>query len=244
MNPVVSSAMVYYERLWRSVCFTTCLAGFATGCATVPATVFGVATVFALIATFASFVLLEDHLPVPTRTERARRVVHSAAGAGACAGAFVGVAVVLQGTAFAVAFLLVATSPYALRAWSSWCRPSMSSLDVSWASVATAMACAGGDHQLVPTVPRIDELTDRQLCAAWQQSCSALDAATSAQTTARVVQERAVYVEELARRYPVGVTAWLIAGPVAVPDPLALITQSYATSHCIDWNLLIPGQDQ
>jgi hypothetical protein len=244
MNPVVNSAMASYERLWRGVCLTVCLIGVAVGCATVPATVFGLATVFALIASFATFVLSEDQLPVPTRRERAGRIVHSAAVAGGCAGAFVGVAVVLQGTAFAVLFLLVATSPYAVRAWSSRCRPTLPSLDVSWASVATAMACAGGDYQLVPTVPRIDELTDRELCAAWQQSCSALDAATSAQTTARVVRERAVYVEELARRYPVGVTAWLIAGPVAVPDPLAYLNQSHSTSPGIDWNLLIPGQDQ
>lgn len=234
--------MTRYERLWLGVCVTVCAIGIWIACAVVPGACLGLVGVAAVMGAFVTFVVLEDAESGPTHTHRGQAMATNAAVAGASVGAFVGFVVVLEGAAFVLALVLAASSPAALRGGWSLCRGAISSPNFRWASLVTGMAYAGADYAAA-VVPRLDELTDEQLCEAWRQTCDALAAAPSAPATSRIVRERADYVEELTRRSPMGVTAWLVAGPVAVRDPLRFITQSYETNNSIDWNLLIPGQD-
>jgi hypothetical protein len=69
------------------------------------------------------------------------------------------------------------------------------------------------------TGPRQAWLTDAELCQAWRASFAALLAATGPADRARVVSLRQDYLDELLRRHPEPVRAWLETGPRAAGGP-------------------------
>lgn len=66
-------------------------------------------------------------------------------------------------------------------------------------------------------------LSDEELCLAWRRSFQLLAAAPSAQARLTVVEERQRYLDELYRRSPEGVAAWLAAGARASGNPLPYV---------------------
>ena len=62
-------------------------------------------------------------------------------------------------------------------------------------------------------------LSDAELCRAWRVSFGALDAAMTAGARARVVALRQSYLDEIDRRHPTGLAAWLSSGARAAGNP-------------------------
>lgn len=236
-----------YQQLWRVLWLPVCAVELLVGAIAIPDTCLGFMAIAALIAGFVRFVLDQDTTsePVcvdcPERSDTLRRSMRSAAAGAGCAGAFVGAAVTFEGTVFAVALLFAASSPLMLRLACRWWQRTLASPEVHWTSAVSALACAGGDCAAA-YYWGVEQLTDEQLCEAWGQTCAALDEATQSSTVSRIVRERTVYVEEMARRNPDGITEWLAAGPATVRDPSPFLACREA-SEGIDWDGLLPGQD-
>jgi hypothetical protein len=72
--------------------------------------------------------------------------------------------------------------------------------------------------------PDLRRLDDRALCLAWRHSYPLLSAACSAQDRLVVVQRRQEYLDELHRRSPQGLAAWVAAGGRASSNPLPYLT--------------------
>jgi hypothetical protein len=62
-------------------------------------------------------------------------------------------------------------------------------------------------------------LTTAELCRQWQDSYEALRDATTAAARLRIVETRQLYLDELERRDPVGLEAWLGGNASAAGDP-------------------------
>ena len=69
----------------------------------------------------------------------------------------------------------------------------------------------------VPATPSLDRMTDPELCQAWRRSFRALEGSPADRLV--VVQLRADYLDEMARRHPDRVEAWLAAGGRAAGGP-------------------------
>ncbi|MGZ0147783.1 hypothetical protein ACXJJ3_12005 [Kribbella sp. WER1] len=84
------------------------------------------------------------------------------------------------------------------------------------------------------------DLSDEALCLAWRASFPGLQRAGSAAEQLRVVEERRAYLDELDRRHPDRVAAWLASNPRAAGDPAKFVRN--ANDHggpTIDWNGLL-----
>ncbi|NEA30740.1 hypothetical protein [Streptomyces sp. SID13031] len=62
-------------------------------------------------------------------------------------------------------------------------------------------------------------LTTAELCKHWQDSYEALRVATTAAARLRIVETRQLYLDELERRDPIGLKAWLGENASAAGDP-------------------------
>jgi hypothetical protein len=67
-------------------------------------------------------------------------------------------------------------------------------------------------------------LSDQALCLAWRRSFVALQVTTNATARAGVVLARQGYLDELTRRYPAEMAAWLTSGARAAGNPLPFIS--------------------
>jgi hypothetical protein len=85
----------------------------------------------------------------------------------------------------------------------------------------------------------LDSLSDPDLCHAWRASFSALESASTSSQRARVAQARQRYLDELERRNPDGLMAWLASGARAAADPSRYLLESPAPRRSIDWDELI-----
>ncbi|NIK59254.1 hypothetical protein [Kribbella shirazensis] len=75
---------------------------------------------------------------------------------------------------------------------------------------------------LIPE-PELRSLDDEALCLAWRRSFSVLAASRSAAERLSVVEQRQQYLDELQRRSPEGVAAWLASGARASGNPLPYV---------------------
>jgi hypothetical protein len=88
-------------------------------------------------------------------------------------------------------------------------------------------------------------LDDNELCLAWRTSFSALQRATSPAQRLRMVEDRRAYLDELERRNPRGMAAWLASGARAAGDPSRFVLgDSTAGRTSIEWDGLIHGTDR
>jgi hypothetical protein len=69
-----------------------------------------------------------------------------------------------------------------------------------------------------------DVMTDEDLCQAWRSSYVALSRATTVSSQLRVVQMRALYLDELERRAGPALQAWFHSGARAAGDPTRSLT--------------------
>jgi hypothetical protein len=126
--------------------------------------------------------------------------------AGAATTAALGVMIVSPGLGILVIATLVATHPF-IRIW-------MASL--------VGSAPKGISPETLPgSAP--DALADDALCQAWRSSLMELQEATTATARANVVMARQSYLDELTRRHPQAMSAWLSSGAAAAGSPLPFL---------------------
>jgi hypothetical protein len=109
-------------------------------------------------------------------------------------------------------------------------------------ALTRAFAYAGVPYAPVPPYLDLHLFTDEQLCEAWRASDPALLNRTSVKDVMQAVDERQTYLDELLRRHPAAMTAWLSSEPGA-EDPLTRPGDRSHQRPGIDWDELIPGQD-
>jgi hypothetical protein len=88
-----------------------------------------------------------------------------------------------------------------------------------------------------PEMPPVElrDLDDEALCLAWRRSYVQLQQSTSASARIRHVQERQLLLDELERRDPTGLAAWLASGCRAAGNPLPYLARP-STSGATDRN--------
>lgn len=143
--------------------------------------------------------------------ERLRRMVTIATGAGAAAVAVVAAAASFPVLTAVLMVLAVASSPVCVsrlgrrlrahRGAGGWHRPQQR---LGWTLAAETTA---------------EALTDVDLCRAWVSSFDALQSATDSSAVERVVILRQSYLDELERRNPGALAAWLDSGARATSSP-------------------------
>ncbi len=72
-------------------------------------------------------------------------------------------------------------------------------------------------------MPDLSRLDDEALCLVWRRSFLRLETARSAAERLAVVEQRQKYLDELQRRSPEGLAAWLAAGARASGNPLPYV---------------------
>ncbi|WP_432937016.1 hypothetical protein ACQPXM_24185 [Kribbella sp. CA-253562] len=76
-------------------------------------------------------------------------------------------------------------------------------------------------------LPDAGSLDDEALCLAWRRSFVQLEAARSAAERLAVVERRQQYLDELHRRSPQGLAAWLASGARASGNPLPYVGDTW-----------------
>lgn len=69
----------------------------------------------------------------------------------------------------------------------------------------------------------LQTMPDAELCEAWQMSFSALSDTNSAEVQVRIVELRQAYLDEMDRRHPAGLAAWLTSGARPAGSPAAYL---------------------
>jgi hypothetical protein len=137
--------------------------------------------------------------------------------------AFCGVLVLLGPAALLPIALIVAGSPFALRTaarvfrrWHGVAGPQGAADESPPAAVLAAIT----EPSPVVFPPLSATAMDlEELCWAWRRSFVRLQCCRTVAETSRVVAERQLCMDELERRNPVGLSAWLEAGARAASDP-------------------------
>lgn len=84
---------------------------------------------------------------------------------------------------------------------------------------------APAERPLDVTSTAVREMTDAELCREWRHSFVTLQAARLPHELARVVAQRQVYLDEMERRSPTALQAWLESGARAAGGPDRFLTQ-------------------
>jgi hypothetical protein len=84
-------------------------------------------------------------------------------------------------------------------------------------ALASTRAAAAG----FPT--RLDHLSTADLCRAWCRSTTALQGSASVTYRVAVLELRASYLDELERRHPSGIAAWLASDDPTAVDPTPFV---------------------
>jgi hypothetical protein len=69
----------------------------------------------------------------------------------------------------------------------------------------------------------LDDMDDAALCLAWRRSFPMLEAARSEPERMALVAQRQLYLDEMQRRCPKGVAAWLASGARASSNPMPFL---------------------
>jgi hypothetical protein len=199
--------MTGYRIVWRCAVIAVSAAGALVAVILLPpATMIAVFISAALVTTlaFATVLALRDEKP-PGHVRR--HVRNALLGGGAGVGA-TGLAQVVGGFAILIVLVAVAVSPPA----------------------ASRYVARLGEHRpaqpapAYPEVKRHRSLSVEELCTAWTQSCLDLRGASPAQAL-RFVEARQYYLDELERRDPDGLRAWLATAASASGSPRRFISR-------------------
>ena len=215
--------MSKYRSSWLLAWSTTSLLGVCLALLLWP--VGAVVLLFAIAATTAALIsaytdgTVDVPEPEALRT-RLRRVAVRAGSLGVGAVAVVALAAVAPHVLLVLLLLAGATSPHCVglvrghlddrRLRASRLRP-----DHARAWSETAVSTAQG-------------LTDHDLCHAWCTSFDVLQSTSNVEARARIVCLRQAYLDELDRRDPHGLHAWLTSGARATGNPDRYLSDSRA----------------
>jgi hypothetical protein len=129
-----------------------------------------------------------------------------------------------------------------LRACARWLRSILATAVAQLSSWSAAMAYAGPTYLACRRPSQVWELTDEQLCSEWRASYVAMQGPVSLRQLARMVHKRQRYLDELERRNPGGLSAWLASGAWASSTPLPYLSENRPDAPAIDWEELIREQ--
>lgn len=139
--------------------------------------------------------------------------------------AVVGLVAVLEVVGVLVVLLLVGTSPAVIAGvrvlWHSATDTPDTIAEISSGSAATRVDI--DRTQQAMSAEQLASLDDVSLCLAWRRSFVQLEAAQSAEDRMAVVQQRQQCLDELQRRWPRGIAAWLSSGARASGNPLPFL---------------------
>jgi hypothetical protein len=152
------------------------------------------------------------------------RILRAGARGGLILPAAVGLIAVLKVTGVLVVLVLVATSPrvsayLGLRRDTKIDSPGVHPETYSPRVAATSLVGASA----IEPAEDLETLDDEALCLAWRRSFPRLEAADTSEDRLVVVEQRQRYLDELHRRSPKGVAAWLAAGARASGNPLPYV---------------------
>ena len=166
-----------------------------------------------------------------TRVSLVRIAAASASAGGGLALALVGLGVVGAIAACLVLLTSVVSSPWAL----GFVRSRLGPRDngKAWGGgVPEAPLECDPDPVSGPTLPQdLQALSDRQLCRVWRVSFCALQDARTALAKERIFTLRHAYLNELERRDPDAIRAWLAAGARAAGGPERFLTHPPDEGH-------------
>jgi hypothetical protein len=190
--------MATYGVVWRLVCGVIVALGLAIGLAVLPGAVWLLAAFVAVVASLTAIVGYEPSSEDVT-AERRHRVNLVLTVIATCLVVVTvgGLAVVLGANVLFVVILLLACSPPALRWYDGLLRRNADP----------------------PVRSNASGVSTSQLCREWLDSYQALSQATSATARLRIVMARERCLDELERRDPDGLQAWLASAASAGGDP-------------------------
>jgi hypothetical protein len=233
--------MKTYRMLWLSLCVPVGAIGAAVGVIVSPGAVAFSLILVGSVGALLTFCLVDAYWERGP-AGRLGLLVVGAMVAGTGVAAFVGYASLLGPGVLLLATVVLAGSPYAVKAYGRWFRsvrtPSTAQLD------AVARAFAYASPELVQLrAPGLRDLTDEQLCKHWRTSYRASRRQPSSTVKLiAAVAERQMFLDELERRNSVGFAVWLAAGPEAAEDPLPYLTGDRVDAPVVDWDELTRGQ--
>ncbi|MET9270645.1 hypothetical protein [Kribbella sp. NPDC003557] len=152
------------------------------------------------------------------------RILRAGFGAGLAAPAAVGLIAVLKLAGVLLVLALVVTTPAVssfLRARRDAKGGTPDARSAPSTGLVPVTSFVGGPA--VDPVVELDSLDDEALCLAWRRSFRRLEAAVTMAERLAVVAQRQRYLDELDRRSPDGVAAWLAAGARASGNPLPYV---------------------
>jgi hypothetical protein len=185
------------------------------------------------VGSMAGAVVVHEHrqLADPTASVRAshRNLARPALVGGLLVSGSLGLAMI-DGQLFLGVLLLAAiTSPPVVGLAAGPGRPAYGAplaevIDIDAAPSVTGPVLAGYAHRVLAldlesALADVSSMTDQELCRSWRRSYVLLDAASSPASRLTIVQLRAAYLEELERRQPRALQAWLDAGGRAASGP-------------------------
>lgn len=187
-----SRRSAWYERVWRTTCYAIGAAGVIAAGLLLPGVVLGVVGIAVLVVgATAATAYGADDTPAPSNS-RARAAGNAMVGAAVVGVAF-GLSTVLGPAVLLLCVTLALTSPRAVR----WC-------------CARLAASDRGEQETRPTL---------ELCREWHDSYEALGHATTPTARLRIVIARERCLDELERRNPEGMHAWLESAASPAGDP-------------------------
>lgn len=153
-----------------------------------------------------------------------RRIVRVTLGAGLITPAAVGLIVVCKLAGVLVVLVLVATTP-ALTSLVRARRHVQGDPPVARPEARTPRDTAAPVADGPPVAPaqELSSLDDEELCLAWRRSFRLLEGSPTTAQRLSVVEQRQQYLDELQRRSPGGLAAWLASGARASGNPFPYV---------------------
>ncbi len=106
-----------------------------------------------------------------------------------------------------------------------------------------AIRYAGAEYVTLQPRPKLSKLTDEQLCTQWQDGYLPLQGPVPPGKAVGIVQQRQRCLDELERRHPFGLRAWLASGAWASSTPLSYLTERRSADPIFNWDQLTREQD-
>lgn len=242
--------MSAYRGAWFGFCGIVGVAGALVALTWSISTIALLFVLAALTGGVVAMVVLTPEDDSPLGWDRWRVVITTTVLAGAGTVAIGGLGMLL-GAPMAVLVLALAVggSPHVTRRWVGWLRdhdhlPRPTTTVEHIPAPPPEATIRQLESAVEPEVEAV-ELSDDALCLAWRASFSALQRANSPAERLRIVEARRAYLEELERRNPPGVAAWLASGARAAGNPTRFVLGDGAAGHsAIDWDDLIQGTDR
>ena len=191
-NAAVGQFAVFYRTVWRAFCSVSLLIGLAAALLLTPQLL----ALALLISALAGATAAAMYSGSDTIRWTRRQVMMAAAAGAAVVVLAAGLAVVLGASVLWLVLLLGATSPPVVR-WGRWMR-----------GTGGTSGCRD-----------VPERSTADLCRQWRESYDALRQARTDVQRLRIVMERQRCLDELDRRDPEGLQAWLASAASAAGDP-------------------------